>query len=105
MAAGTTEDITGLLAAWSEGDQEALRHLVSVVYPEIRRIARRYLRRSVPDGWQFSDTTIRHLKLLPSPRLGALPRLMRSFLQDRLPIQGNGTARPATASRWRLRGG
>ena len=34
MAADTTEDITGLLAAWSDGDQEALRHLISVVYPE-----------------------------------------------------------------------
>jgi hypothetical protein len=80
MAAETAEDITGLLAAWSEGDQEALRRLVSVVYPEIRRIARRYLRRSVPGGWQFSDTTIRHLKLLPSPRLpglGALPSLAK----------------------------
>ena len=49
MAAETTEDITGLLAAWSDGDQEALGHLVSVVYPEIRRIGRRYLRRSAPD--------------------------------------------------------
>ena len=49
MAAETTEDITGLLAAWSDGDQEALRHLVAVVYPEIRRIGRRYLGRSGPD--------------------------------------------------------
>ena len=49
MAAEITEDISGLLAAWSDGDQEALRHLVSVVYPEIRRIARRYLCRSAPD--------------------------------------------------------
>jgi RNA polymerase sigma-70 factor (ECF subfamily) len=49
MAAETTEDITGLLAAWSDGDQEALRRLVSVVYPEIRRIGRRYLGRSTPD--------------------------------------------------------
>jgi hypothetical protein len=46
MAAGTTEDLTGLLAACSEGDQEALRHLVSVDYLEIRRIGRRYLGRS-----------------------------------------------------------
>ena len=49
MAAETAEDITGLLAAWSDGDQEALKRLVSVVYPEIRRIGRRYLGRSTPD--------------------------------------------------------
>jgi RNA polymerase sigma-70 factor (ECF subfamily) len=49
MAVETTEDISGLLAAWSDADQEALRRLVSVAYPEIRRIARRYLGRSAPD--------------------------------------------------------
>ena len=38
-------DITRLLAAWSHGDEEALNHLMPVVYAELRRIARRYLGR------------------------------------------------------------
>jgi RNA polymerase sigma factor (TIGR02999 family) len=36
-------DISGLLAAWSDGDEDALAGLISVVYPELRRIARRHL--------------------------------------------------------------
>jgi RNA polymerase sigma factor (TIGR02999 family) len=39
-------DISGLLANWSNGDQDALNQLVSLVYPEIRRIARRHLNAS-----------------------------------------------------------
>src|SRR5216683_3833086 len=38
-------DISGLLAAWGNGDEEALQRLMSFVYPELRRIARRYLGR------------------------------------------------------------
>ena len=39
------QDITGLLAAWNEGNGEALERLVPVVYPELRRIARAHLAR------------------------------------------------------------
>ena len=39
------EDISRLLVAWSNGDEEALKHLMSVVYPEMRRIARQHLGR------------------------------------------------------------
>jgi RNA polymerase sigma-70 factor, ECF subfamily len=31
--------------AWSKGDEEALKNLVSALYPELRRIARRHLAR------------------------------------------------------------
>jgi RNA polymerase sigma factor (TIGR02999 family) len=41
----TTEDISGLLTAWREGDEEALSRLIPVVYPELRRIARAHLAR------------------------------------------------------------
>lgn len=44
MAAAKTGDISQLLAAWSEGDPKALSDLISVVYPEIRKIARQRLR-------------------------------------------------------------
>jgi RNA polymerase sigma factor (TIGR02999 family) len=36
-------DITGLLAAWSAGDQQAFDRLVPIVYDELRRIAGRYM--------------------------------------------------------------
>jgi RNA polymerase sigma factor (TIGR02999 family) len=39
-------DISGLLVNWSDGDQDALNQLVSLLYPEIRRIARRHLNAS-----------------------------------------------------------
>ena len=40
-----SEDITKLLAAWSEGNAQALGRLMPVVYPELRRIARLHLAR------------------------------------------------------------
>jgi RNA polymerase sigma-70 factor (ECF subfamily) len=45
----TTQDISGLLNAWSLGDEKALNDLVAVVYPELRRIARQQLRRQPSD--------------------------------------------------------
>lgn len=39
------QDITGLLAAWNDGNDDALNQLVPLVYPELRRIARLHLTR------------------------------------------------------------
>jgi RNA polymerase sigma-70 factor (ECF subfamily) len=44
-----TQDVSGLLNAWSQGDEKAFNDLVAVVYPELRRIARHQLRRQPPD--------------------------------------------------------
>lgn len=44
MAGTEPEEITGLLKAWSGGDRAALDRLTPVVYDELRRIARRYMR-------------------------------------------------------------
>ena len=38
------QDITGLLAAWNDGNDDALNQLIPLVYPELRRIARLHLR-------------------------------------------------------------
>ena len=38
-------DITGMLAAWNNGDSDALHRLMDLVYPEMRRIARQVLER------------------------------------------------------------
>jgi RNA polymerase sigma-70 factor, ECF subfamily len=38
-------EITGLLRAWENGDREALDRLMPIVYDELRRAARNYMRR------------------------------------------------------------
>ncbi len=48
MAVEGSQDITGMLTAWSNGDAEALSGLMPMVYPELRRIARKHLSRGVP---------------------------------------------------------
>jgi RNA polymerase sigma factor (TIGR02999 family) len=48
MAADTPQDITGLLDAWNHGAQVALGDLMPMVYPELRRIARKHLARRFP---------------------------------------------------------
>ena len=40
----SSRDVTGLLRAWGNGDHGALERLTPVVYEELRRLARRYLR-------------------------------------------------------------
>jgi len=42
-------DVTGLLVAWSKGDQGARSRLIEAVYAELRRLARGYLQRERPD--------------------------------------------------------
>jgi RNA polymerase sigma factor (TIGR02999 family) len=42
---GDSPDITGLLKAWSRGDEGALEQLTPLVYSQLRAQARRYLRR------------------------------------------------------------
>ncbi len=49
MSTDDAHDITRLLKAWSGGDQSALEDLMPVVYTEIRKLARSYLRRERPD--------------------------------------------------------
>jgi RNA polymerase sigma-70 factor (ECF subfamily) len=39
------QDITALVAAWSNGDEQALNDLIPLLYPELRRIARQHLAR------------------------------------------------------------
>ncbi|MFZ1927557.1 MAG: sigma-70 family RNA polymerase sigma factor [Candidatus Sulfotelmatobacter sp.] len=37
-------EVSGLLQAWSRGDQQALKKLTPIVYEELRRLARHYMR-------------------------------------------------------------
>ncbi|HLN00824.1 MAG TPA: sigma-70 family RNA polymerase sigma factor [Bryobacteraceae bacterium] len=43
MSSVPTTEITGLLQAWSGGDTDALERIVVLVYPELRKIAKRCL--------------------------------------------------------------
>lgn len=44
-----SQDITQLLREWSDGNQEALEHILPLVYDELHRQAARYLRRERQD--------------------------------------------------------
>jgi RNA polymerase sigma-70 factor (ECF subfamily) len=43
MAAASPQDITDLLLAWSQGNQDALQKLTPLVYGELHRLAHRYM--------------------------------------------------------------
>jgi RNA polymerase sigma factor (TIGR02999 family) len=45
MTTPASKGVTQLLIAWSDGEEEALEKLVPLVYDELRRIARRYMKR------------------------------------------------------------
>src|SRR5215203_4833074 len=45
MATRSSQGITQLLERWSQGDEEALDQLMPLVYDELHRLARAYLRR------------------------------------------------------------
>src|SRR5271157_593123 len=46
--AAAAGDISGILRAWSDGDQSALDRLTPIVYDELHRLARRYMRHERP---------------------------------------------------------
>ena len=60
------EDISGLLTAWSKGDEAALTDLMPLVYQDLRGIARRQLRRSAGPVLPSSGTVAHeaYLKLV-----------------------------------------
>ena len=42
------EEVSGLLRAWSDGDRQALDRLTPIVYAELHRLARQYMKRERP---------------------------------------------------------
>jgi RNA polymerase sigma-70 factor (ECF subfamily) len=42
-------DVSALLRAWSDGDQSAMHALTPIVYEELHRLARHYMRRERPE--------------------------------------------------------
>jgi RNA polymerase sigma factor (TIGR02999 family) len=92
-AAGDGADVTGLLIAWSDGDSAALETLLPIVYAELRRQARRALRREAA-GHTLQPTALVHeayLRLVDqrpsrwqgrSQFYGVAARCMRQVLVD-----------------------
>lgn len=87
------ENITQLLLRWSEGDRGALDQLLPLVYDELRRLARSYLRRH-PQQSVLQPTVLVHeayLKLVNQQRVswqnraqffGLAAKIMRDLLVD-----------------------
>src|ERR1035441_8622114 len=53
----TVDDVSTLLRAWSDGDRRALEKLMPIVYEELRRLGRRYMRGERP-GHSLQTTAL-----------------------------------------------
>lgn len=70
MTSEGSRDITGLLAAWGQGDGAALDALMSAMYPELRRIARLHLSRRRPETLESAALANEaYLKLIRTGKL------------------------------------
>jgi RNA polymerase sigma factor (TIGR02999 family) len=49
MTRSSPQEVTRLLLAWTEGEQEALEKLIPLVHEELQRLAHRYMSRQRPD--------------------------------------------------------
>jgi RNA polymerase sigma-70 factor (ECF subfamily) len=93
VATPDAPDISALLDAWGRGDLDARDRMMPLVYDELRRRARIYLRRE-PDGHALQPTALVHetyLRLAEQNRIiwqnrgqfyGVAAQLMRRILVD-----------------------
>jgi RNA polymerase sigma-70 factor, ECF subfamily len=71
MAVDGSRDISGLIAAWGNGDEQALSRLMPLVYPELRRIAKRHLGHRQP-GHSLESAALANEAYLKMVRAGGL---------------------------------
>jgi RNA polymerase sigma-70 factor, ECF subfamily len=88
-----SEDVTVLLVAWSNGDEDALSRLTPLVYAELRRVAQAYMRRE-HSGHTLQATALvneAYIRLVDSSRVrwqnrahffAVAAQLMRRILID-----------------------
>ncbi len=93
MNESDTQEVTGLLIAWSNGDRAALDQLMPLVYRELRRLAHNYMDRERP-GHTLQTTALVnevYLRLIDVRRVSVQDRaqffalaahLMRRILVD-----------------------
>lgn len=87
-------DVTALLLAWNKGEEAARDRLIELLYPELRRVARRNLSRERRSDHSLTPTALVHeayLKLVDQRRvrwqnrthfLGIAAHVMRRILVD-----------------------
>jgi RNA polymerase sigma factor (TIGR02999 family) len=92
---GSAHDVTQLLVAWSEGNQAAHEELMEIVYAELKRLAKSYLRREYANH-SFAATALVHeayVKLVDQRNVrwqsrshffGVAAQAMRRILVDRV---------------------
>jgi len=89
----SSENVTQLLLKWNEGDARALEQLMPLVYSELRRLARNYLRRERQDHTLQPTALVNeaYLKLIDQKNArwqnraqfyGVAAQLMRRILVD-----------------------
>jgi RNA polymerase sigma-70 factor (ECF subfamily) len=71
VASSDELDITGMLAAWNDGDAGALDRLIELLYPKLRRIAHRRLARRRP-GESLDSTALANETYLKLVRAGGI---------------------------------
>ena len=99
MNAAASQEITGLLKAWGSGQSSALDRLIPLVYRELKRMARRHLRRS--DSGTIQTTAVVHEAYLRLVDLSSVEwqdrahfyavsaRIMRGILVDAARARGS----------------
>jgi RNA polymerase sigma factor (TIGR02999 family) len=95
----SANEVTQLLVSWGKGDQQSLESLIPLVYDELRRQARRYLRRERPDHTLQSSALVHevYVRLIDqrqanwhnrSQFFGVAAQLMRRILVDHARSRG-----------------
>ena len=89
----SSSSVSQLLIAWSQGDEAALEQLTPLVYDELHRLARRYMRRESPGHTLQTSALVNevYLRLIDQTNVswqnrshffGIASRLMRRILVD-----------------------
>ncbi|MBX3277426.1 MAG: sigma-70 family RNA polymerase sigma factor [Acidobacteria bacterium] len=100
MTGKSQQEITGLLLAWNGGDRTALDQLMPLVYQELRRLARSYMRRQRSDHTLQTTALVNeaYLRLIDSSRVnwqnrahffGVSAMAMRRVLVDMARARGS----------------
>jgi RNA polymerase sigma factor (TIGR02999 family) len=55
-----SHDVSGLLRAWGQGDEDAIKHLVPLVYDELRNCAHRHLKAERRSNHTLETTALVH---------------------------------------------
>ena len=93
MKTTSSSEVSQLLIAWGDGDEEALKSLIPLVYQELHRLAARYMRKESPGHTLQTSALVNeaYLKLVDQKNVrwqnrahffGVAAQLMRRILVD-----------------------